>query len=431
MFPRRADFKPGLKISGVEIEHFSDIKIAYSTNGIGVSGILTGSVSFVTYGVYSDIFEWGAKVEISGAYGIPEFYISGREPEDKVIRWTAYDSLSKSDAPVEFTENEFKDGKISTFDVISKCAHVCGLINYGFSRNSITGAGIIGNIPRSLVEGKTAREILEMYSTALCGYWFQSDDTLVFSPFGSAARSFNITGDHEKISEGGSKKFLRIIMSDGDEVYTSGTADSKDTFMISSPLASAELCSYIADSLYNFTYKAWKCKKGFTDHFFYPGELIFSDGISRCCTNVTFNVTPAGLFFSASGNSVDENEYSYENQVKRELKKKIEFDAIAGNIQVSKSDGLVFVNKNKASAISTIAAGNGDKIEKFGFNVQDGGITEYDGAIVSKKDFSYAEMPDENTVILHYEDENIAYKYTFSESDGKISYTTEKITGGG
>lgn len=320
-------------------------------SGMGTSGILTGMMTFKTYyeTVSGNAFPWGSEVELictnDPTIIIPKFYVDTREPDENFTTWSCSDKVSRSDMDVSFEESSFTNDTISSDTVLSRCANACGFNGYSFAGGSIAAFSTIGSISRSLVENKTVREILEMYSTAMCGYWISFSEQLVFSPFGRAARG-TTQNVHASVSDGSIKTFDTVIMYNGDEIYTAGNGAAKNTLIISTPLASQELCGYVLSQISDFAYKAWKCKKGLSTHYFYPGDIIFSDGETRFCTNVTMYPSVSGIFFSASANAVDENEYSYTNQVQRQLKRKLELDVRNGNMAITKEGLRFFTNKN-------------------------------------------------------------------------------------
>lgn len=351
----RAAFSWKLYIDDVEIPSFSDLKISYVINGIGTSGVLTGTMSFKTYykTISGNAFPWCATVKLicnDETITIPEFYVRNRTIEEDITMWECSDKISKTDEPVEFLDSYFTDEKISSDNVLALCASTCQFDDYAFIGNGINIFNKIGNIAQSLVVGKTAREILDMYAVAMCGYWIcNSKNKLIFTPFGTSYYGTTLKS-HTPITEGGTRTYTKVIMYNGDEIYTAGEGNARETLMISTPLASQELCSAVCASIGNVTYKAWACEKGLSSHYFYPGDIIFSDAEARFCTAITMYPSSVGIFFSAEATNVSEDEYAYTNQVQRQLKRKLELDIRNGNMAITKKGIKIFTNKNESNS---------------------------------------------------------------------------------
>ena len=356
----RAVFRWSLTIGGIEIPHFTEPKISFISSGIGISGIITSTFSVRTYHEYIDLLDIPAGTEVQltcendSSIQIPPYYIKSRQGDGKFISWTCSDGLYVIDTPVEFTDEDFKDDKISADSALRKAVSACGFKELlyvgaaGDGNDLFDLLRIVGDIDRSLVENKSARDILGFFAENFCGCWTVSDDnSIVFSPFG---RSYRASGDGIKnatIRSGGRKKYTKLIMSDGDKIFTSGNGSASETLMLSTPIASQELCSAVCRNISEIEYRAWECDKALTRWFIYPGDIIFSgEETARLCTNVTMYPSAAGIFFSASANAAPETDYAYQSQVQRQLKRKLELDARNGNTAYGKDGIKVFQNLN-------------------------------------------------------------------------------------
>ncbi|MBQ5320342.1 MAG: hypothetical protein J6K17_14725 [Oscillospiraceae bacterium] len=322
-------------------------------NGIGTSGVLTGTMSFKTYykAISGNAFPWCSVVKLicnDETITVPEFYVRNRTVEEDITLWDCSDKMGKTDEPVEFSDAYFIDEKISSENVLSLCALTCQFDSYAFAGNGTDILSKIGNISQSLVVGKTVREILDMYATAMCGYWVcDAKNKLIFTPFGTAYYGTTLNC-HAQIIEGGTRTYTKVIMYNGDEIYTSGEGNARETLMISTPLASQELCSAVCASICNVTYTSWSCENGLSSYYFYPGDIFFSDAEVRFCTSVTLYPSAVGIFFSAEATNVSEDEYAYVNQVNRQLKRKLELDVRNGNMAITKKGIKIFANKNES-----------------------------------------------------------------------------------
>lgn len=359
--PCRAVFRWSLKIGGLEIEHFSEPKISFISSGIGTSGIITSVFSVRTYHEI-DLLDIPAGTEVlltcetDSSVQIPPYYIKTRQADGKFISWTCSDALYIVDTPVDFTDEDFKDGKISAESALRKAVSACGFrglscVPAGEGKDLFDLLGIVGDIDGSVVEGKSARDIFGFFAENFCGCWTVSDDNgIVFSPFGRSYRGTYGFMKNAPIRKGGRKRYTKLIMSDGDKVFTAGDGSANETLMISTPLASQKLCSAVCRNISEIEYRAWECDKALTNRFIYPGDIIFSgEDTARLCTNITMYPSAAGIFFSASANAAPETDYAYQSQVQRQLKRKLEIDVRNGNAAYGKDGMKIFQNLNKTA----------------------------------------------------------------------------------
>ncbi len=275
---------------------------------------------------------------------IPEFYVKTRSADGNLTSWVCADKMSKTDVTVKFTDEDFKDGKISAISVLNKAVAAAGFGGYGAPAGFPLDC--IGDLPRDSVEDKSARSILEMFAAAMCGYWLDGESNqIIFVQFGSYYRAAGTNIRHTPIKYGGEKRYSRLIMYNGDAVYTAGSGRDEDTLMISTELASERLCAAVYDSICHYEYKAWSCEKGLTRDYIYPGLIRFP-GAELICTNVTMSPSAAGIIFTASANAVPETDYAYKSQVKRQLDRKLEIGQRVGNTAYGKDGISAFQNLN-------------------------------------------------------------------------------------
>lgn len=356
--PCRAVFRWSLTIGGIEIPHFSEPKISFAASGIGMGGISTSTLSVRTYDEYIDLLDIPAGTEVQltcesdSSIQIPPYFVKSRQADGKFISWTCSDGLYVVDTPVDFTDADFKDDKISAEAALSKAAHVCGFkeIRYapGAHKDLFSLLGIVGRIDRSIVADKSARDIFGFFAESFCGSWTVSEHgNIIFSPFGHSFRGTCGGIKNTPIRKGGRKRYTKLIMSDGDKIFTSGNGSASETLMLSTPLASQELCNALRQNIAVIEYRAWECDKALTNRFIYPGYIIFSgEEDSRLCNNITMYPSAAGIFFSASANAAPETDYAYQSQVQRQLKRKLELDVRNGDTAYGKKGISVFQNLN-------------------------------------------------------------------------------------
>ena len=393
-------------------------------------------MEFRTYcpSVGEDLWDSGAEVQLvcasDSSIVVPAFYVKSRNVDGNFASWVCADRMSKTDVIVEFSDGDFTDGKISAGAVLARAVSAAGFSGYRFTSSSAASfIGMVGDIKRESVEGKTARDIINSFAAAFCSYVIEGNGgEMVFVPFGSyyqAAGTSEIK--HAPIRYLGKKQYSKLIMYSGDKTFTAGSGSAENTLMISTEFASAELCAAVFEEIQDFEYRGWTCEKGLAQEYIYPGAIEFSDS-TLLCTNVTMYPSAAGIFFSASANAVPETDYAYRSQVQRQLNERVQIGKTVGNVQIGKNT-MYFVNKNRASASRSADSGTA---EKYGFSVGTNGVTEYDGAMISKvhPDKSvYADGTDgTDTLTVKWNSENSSQDRQFKFTVTGKGTNDEKVT---
>lgn len=320
---------------------------------MGLSGIATSTMEFKSRcpdGAYESIWQYGAPVELRCVNDpnvkIPTFYVKSKSGDNGFVSWVCADGMSRTDVLVEFSKADFKNDKISASALISKAAGAAGF-NASFGGESLSLVGAIGDIKKETAEDKTAREVLEMFASAMCGYWIDGGgNNIVFVQFGA---EHNVIADikYSPLKNGGKIRYTKLIMYNGDETYTAGSGGAESTLMISTPLASQSLCSAVLGKICEFEYRAWSCEKGLSWGYIYPGSINFS-GYTRVLNNVTMYPSTNGIFFEASASAVPETDRAYQTQVQRQLNHKLELGQRYGDTAYGKDGMRIFQNLNSS-----------------------------------------------------------------------------------
>lgn len=346
----------------------------------------------------------------------PVFYVTGRTVDGNITKWTCCDIMSKSEKLIQFQDEDFTDDHISIGDILDKIKLQCG-----FSVIDSTGLSLVvtNKLERCSCENSTGRELLELLSDVLCGYWIANGLAISFVPFGKS--NFTVTStSFSEISYGGLKVFSGIICSDEDNVYISGTGNNTQMIVCNSYYASQEIADFILRNMLDeneyYTYQSWKCIKGKINGWGYIGDVIFNQNILQC-NKITLLPSPTGLYFSASRNNISEDETDYLSEVKRQLKKRLELNSINNNVSVRRSGLFFFENGYKKMTADV------QQKSKYTFNV-DRGVTEFSGAMTSKIVPSSAEINEDKTeALIAYGDKK--YKYNVQWDNGKITGFTK------
>lgn len=421
-------FSWGLTIGGVLFTTFGDISVSHSLSGYGTSGVVTSTMTVSTYNApaVSEAITINAPVVLTcSATSInpPKYFVTSRKIEGNITVWTCADMMSRTELSLDLSDDDFTNEKISCNDLFSKIKSKCGFSAVG-SIVDYSVVSKIGSIDESICKGYAVRSILETISAALVGYWIVGDDDeLIFVPFGQYYRGVQVT-QYTKLVPCGTKSISRIIMVNGDDMYTAGTGSAYQTVTVDAELATAELAaSAVSNMLGNktaFNYEAYKCDKGISLGWVYLGAIVFGSGdtaVTKLCSNVTMYPSPSGLFFTASCNAVQEDEASYLTETQRRLMRCIELDRERGNASLGNEGLYLFENGYKTTQKS-----DPNKKVKYGFTVSKDGITEYEGAMTSMVIPTAGAANDDLTEVTIGYDCGKKYKYNITyDNSGNIT----------
>ena len=382
-------------------------------------------MTFVTPSFYADASE-NAEVKLvctnAAAISPPLFYVTGRKTSGGVTEWTCCDVCSKTDRLIEFTDSDFDENdKITISALLTKIHDQSGiginasglseLINKTFDKDKCT-------------EGLTIRAVFETLAEAMCGYWVGVGNEIKFINFGQVASSA-IPTSYKEVDLNGSINYARVLCTDDDAVYSSDSGGTGKTLIVSTDYASQELADSILSMMIgsgnNYTYRSWSCGKGKADEWLYVGQFQFGQQF-LVANSVSMSVSSSGLFFSASANTIDEDEVGYTSEVNRQLKKKLEFDKINGNVAVTGKGLYFFENGYKQMSAEE------QKKAKYDFKVEKGGVTKFGGAMVDTKLPEITFKSDASGFTTKYGDTSIEYEMCI---DGDSLTLKEKTKEGG
>ena len=401
------------------------MSISQSVSGYGTSGVATATMTFVTDSIHASASE-NAEVKLvctNAAISPPLFYVTGRKTSGGVTEWTCCDVCSKTDRLIEFTDSDFdKNDKITISALLTKIHDQSGI--------GINASGLSELINKTFdkekcVDGLTIRAVFETLAEAMCGYWCAVENKIIFVNFGqSVTVSAAVPTAYKAIDFNGSRSFARVLCTDNEAVYSADSSGSGKMLIVSTDYASQELAnsilSMMVGSANNYTYQSWSCGKGKADEWLYVGQFRFGQQF-LVANSVSMSVSSSGLFFSASANTVDEDEVGYTSEVSRQLKKKLEFDKINGNVAITGKGLYLFENGYKAKTPEE------QKKAKYGFKVENG-VTEYDGVMMSKKMPKTAKWNSNRTAaVVDFGEKK--YKYNIEkDADGNVtSFSKEEV----
>ncbi len=398
------------------------MRFSFSVNGFGTSGISTGQFEFDLwdeFGQYGEAILAGASARLYEANGafLPsrEYYISARSVNNKVCRITAYDVMSKTNQKFEmpsFAENK----TIDCDTVMGAVRGQCGFSSVGYSDR----AGIESiNFTAEQLKDKTCRGVMETVAEAMCGVWVaDSEGGAVLSCFGAPYDYISAVSDYSEINMQGVQKITKLVVTDTEsgDITEFSTGKYGTVFAIETPFpgTAPAVWERVRDKLYT----AWSCEKAaLTD--IYPDvpaftKITFGER-ELTATNISIFVDSTGVYFSGGADPQDEEQWRYEEYLQRELNKRVQIGKTVGNTQITPA-GPCFIDKNLGTARNSENAA----VEKYGFTVNQGGITEYDGAMLDGVFPVVETNGDLSEISINYE--NSTKKYAIKwDSDTRLS----------
>lgn len=400
------------------------MSISQSCSGYGTSGVVTATMTFVTDSIHASASE-NAEVKLLCPGSLiqpPLFYVTGRKTSGSVTEWTCCDVCSKTDRLIEFADSDFDENDKITISALLEKIHS----QSGIGINASGLSELINKMfdKEKCVDGLTIRAVFETLAEAMCGYWCVVDNKIIFANFGqSVTVSAAVPTAYKAIDFNGVRSFARVLCTDNDAVYSANSDGSGKTLIINTDYASQELAdsilSMMVGSANNYTYQSWSCGKGKADEWLYVGLFQFGQQF-LVANSVSMSVSSSGLFFSASANSIDEDEVGYTSEVNRQLKKKLEFDKINGNVAITGKGLYLFENGYKAKTPEE------QKKAKYDFKVEKGGVTKYGGAMVDSKLPEITFKSDASGFTTKYGDTSIEYEMSIDGDNLTLKEKTKE-----
>ena len=364
------------------------MEMSFSVSGMGTSGVCSECFSFALplseHPNYFTEFPGGTPVQLGGTAPSPVFYISSKDADDISVKFTCYDRMTFTEADFPCDESDFIDEHdneipMQTATVLSRICSECGFAHYFLNDSALITA--VPDIPKSLLLGRTCRDVLTSLSEAFCGYWCCSgllSPDLYFVPFGTdmtaVVQSYAEAEYHEALRFNSQLTISGIYLTDNTAEF--GAEGDSDTLRVNTPLADPALYSALyarARSLYSGV----SCGNAYLDVLpSTPFCVTFAGEENPQYINYcTAKISSHGILASLGRNIVDEGTWIYKNRTRREIEKRYAEGDVWKNTEVTKKGGLkmVYVNENTGAK------------KKYGFDTHEGGLTAYDGGLLSKQ----------------------------------------------
>ncbi len=396
-------FSYSIQVDGIETVNFNGLKIRESTDGIGISGISTAELTFTVppseYALYSVSAAAEVKIFFIDSAGKKDqvdqtFYISSRSSRNKTVSFKCYDKMMMTDKAFTAEDDLFINDSISAYNVLARIVSICGFSDYGLF-NLDDAPDIL--IPKEKAIGRSCRNLLEMISSAWCGYFRTNiENNLIFIPFGKAYIYLQNTeyAFHSAITENNTKIITQVIMNGNGEEFISGAGNGVlNTIRISSELASMELASNILQRIYNYKYQSWECSKFIFTNIYHGDfmtptvEITFENGEKRIANYIEKIFTSYGIVFKCGANDFSENEIEYKGSYARDISSRIQDgEKLGNNTMITRYQGIIHLAENEKAKKISLSANNNDSVTKFGYSpATSDGIVEFAGAILDGK----------------------------------------------
>ena len=339
---------------GFNHENDRIVSLSYrkSAAKLPTSGCVTGclEVTLVTDICPDD----NAEVTVSCSNGVklPKFYIATRSiPGNGLLKLVCYDRMMFADRDFDVSayygeeEDKKKTKTVLISKVVSDIVTACG-----FSGGGAVDVYGAETVTVDDIQGKSCREILELFSEGACGIWYCNvNNALTFLPFG--ATNTLVSSDIYSAVKAGSAKgpISRVVAensSDGEEFDTLGGTGIGSIIRVESIFASAENAAGILSACSGFVFTAFKCSRALISSDMEIGCGVRLGDSEFICTNFMLHFTVKGIYAELSAPELSESEYDYLNRLRRESKSSVKSGRTYKNVKISKYEGFSFVGRD-------------------------------------------------------------------------------------
>lgn len=339
--------------------------------------------------------------------------------------------MALTDKPINIDNISFDENENVSYVMVLDCiCSTCGFSDWSYRGGESALINNLGDVKKSDIYGKSCRTILEEFSKVCFGIWVtDGSNMLTFVPFGTAANE-GACGvvNHAKVETGLlAPAYEGVLMVNGDKTFTSGNvSEESNVYTINSVYASQDMANAVMNFLSGILYQPWSCSKAEIDSaVFMNANVRFSDGVVRLCNDLTVYPRAYGIYATLGCSSVEDNELAYNGEITRALNNCIKADEDYNGCMVTRYQGIVFTAEKQSKAKTSEAVVK----EKFGFTTSEGGITEYDGAMISKVVPKSATWNSDKTeATVSYEGKQFIYKITRDDSGNITGFTKEEVT---
>lgn len=418
----RAKYNISIRAYSFTGDDIISMQLVRSADPLPIKGIVKSELTLVLN--TSTVFDPNSavKISVSGAYSMnfATHYISKISRKGNRLTIKALDRMKRLDCDFDDSTYNRSDEPFNTSLVIANLANQAGLDGVLGSMSAVT------TLYYDEIHNKTCREILDLISENEVGVWYcTNDNSLRFQPFCTVitanAANMNNTSALYLHSVKGPFEGLCAVNSESSEVFTTGsTGNFSKVLKVKGSRMCSERAVEILSNVANKSYQAYACAhigltaatEGLTAFVFddYP------DGLISCKTTVYFG--GCTIYASASAADISEGESDY-SELDYNFRKQVEEGKLYGCCVMSQK-GIAFVSPDdySDSQLPCTAA-------HYSFTTQSGGITSYEGVMVSTAPESVQRVSD-NEVIYNYE--NYSIRVTADgEGDTRTNPTIEAI----
>lgn len=299
-------------------------------------------------------------------------FISSISRKGSIVTVRAYDRMRRTDIAFDDSRYNEEDAPFDAPLLIADLAVQCGF--EGSEMPSGFGSFRWGDI-----HGKKCREILDLVAEVMCGAWWCSDDNeLRFTPFLSHSCGIAVDGDNS------SELYIHSVKGPFTAVYARNTSDGNvyhggsggdivNILRLEGRLFTSERTEEVMSGIAQKSFTAFYCGHadigaapcgitaysfGEKDFIAVKSEVIFGGG---------------GVFAKISAADICEDEERYLSLMDLEVRKKIE---------EGRHYGSTVMTERGIGILSTDRSEDVREQEMFCFSSAEGGVTEFEGAVV-------------------------------------------------
>ncbi len=408
-------------------DHLADMRYSIAAPNYGMYGLTTGQFSCRAYAENAEnvLQNLTPNMQVSFSELSCGLVLTSASVVSKnVLSITASTKTINSSIP--FYKDGYidkgADGKSLKYKMDEVVGDAFGLFDVPFSYGKSSGMELY----LSEFEGKGCNRIIEEASKLYGGYFcIQPSGYLELNVYGESSDSVDGT-DLDRISEiftQSERAITKVVATDSEsgDVYVFGREPAPwyETETLEGDYLFGEAACRSAADFMLHSYKGWSCEDVVVPQTPDLNSLFMTGGGELTVRKIDVRYTKNHIVAALGAQSMQMSFADYKNSAERKLEARVKANSVYGGTSIDSKDGLMFVWQESSESEGS------RKSERYGFTPGKGGVTEYSGALVSKKLPGIALKSDLSGFTTNYDDTSIEYEMewngdnvTLKEKDG-------------
>lgn len=411
-------------------DHIADMRFSEAAPNYGMYGLTTGQFSCRAYAENAEnvLQNLTPNMQVSFSELSCGLVLTSASVVSKnVLSITASTKTINSSIPFykDGYVDKGSDGKSLTYKMDEVVGDAFGLFDVPFSCSKSSGMKLY----LSEFEGKGCNRIIEEASKLYGGYFcIQPSGSLMLNVYGESSGTVDGT-DLDNISEiftQSVRAITKVVATDSEsgDVYTYGglLAPWYETETLEGDYLFGEAACRSAADFMRHSYKGWSCEDVVVSQTPDLNSLFETSNGNLTIQKIDARYTKNHIIASLGAQSMQMSFADYKNSAERKLEARVKANSVYGGTSIDSKDGLMFVWQEKSESESS------RKSERYGFTPGKGGVTEYSGALKSKKYPGIALNADLSGFKMQYDDTSFDFEVVI---DGDNVTLKEKEKEGG